>query len=444
MVHGRYLVDMLRCFICLVALFEDHIGAQQNNVYFEKGESVILFCKVNATSWCTWDGPGVNGGEFSTFSDRMVIDQSLPNANRLMIIGNISLGEYNLQISNASNEDEGAYRCSIVDGAARQTHVFLQMKEQPSNISVNGANKGVRHGIEGRPLVLNCSVTSGIPDESILWYNGSVLLDIGGPGIFSMTIVPQRYDHDRIYTCIVNSSALRVPLKTSIMLDIKYKPVLTLNSDKPLRRLSNTDQIEIHIDEGHNLTISCSVDSNPPVLKVNFYRNLHQVKNVKSAHTLEFIGIKREDKGLYECRAKNEVDETYENVTVIVEYPPSIVITKYFENTGLQCSPEGKPQNYTFHPWLHHSELGDFIRQLDNNEIVRFKEVGINTQNYKWNGIYTCRAENGIKDVNGTLIQSGQVLVKQAGQNEFYSEVMEKFDDAGDIYSFVKCLFCKQ
>lgn len=106
--------------------------------------------------------------------------------------------------------------------------------------------------------------------------------------------------------------------------------------------------------------------------------------------------------------------------------PPSINITKYLGNTGLQCYPDGKPHSYTFYPWLHKSEFGQFIRQLDNNEIIRFKEVGINTQNYKWNGIYICRAENGIKDVNGTLIQSGQILVKQAGQNVFYSEVMEK------------------
>lgn len=58
----------------------------------------------------------------------MVIDQSLPNAHRLKIIGKISLGEYNLHISNATVEDEGAYRCSIVDEAAKQTHVILQMK----------------------------------------------------------------------------------------------------------------------------------------------------------------------------------------------------------------------------------------------------------------------------------------------------------------------------
>lgn len=100
---------------------------------------------------------------------------------------------------------------------------------------------------------------------------------------------------------------------------IADKPVLIINSDKLVHPIFNTDQIEIHVDEGQNLTIYCLVDSNPPVSNVNFYRNFHQLKNVKSALTLELIGIKREDKGFYECRAKNEVGETYKNVTVLVE-----------------------------------------------------------------------------------------------------------------------------
>lgn len=99
--------------------------------------------------------------------------------------------------------------------------------------------------------------------------------------------------------------------------------------------------------------------------------------------------------------------------------PPSINITKYSGNTGLQCSPEGEPQNYTFYPWLHKSEFGEFIRQLNSKEIIKFKEEGNKTWNYDLNGMYICRAENGVKDVNGKLLQSGQFLVKREGQINF-------------------------
>lgn len=95
--------------------------------------------------------------------------------------------------------------------------------------------------------------------------------------------------------------------------------------------------------------------------------------------------------------------------------PPSISIKKNLENTGLRCCPKGKPSNYTFHPWLHHSELGEFIRQLHSNETISFKDEGNNTRKYEFNGLYSCRVDNGVEDVNGKLIQSKQVLVKQEG-----------------------------
>lgn len=119
--------------------------------------------------------------------------------------------------------------------------------------------------------------------------------------------------------CSVFSSENRRHLLCFKWFLITDKPLLTLNSDKSVRILDNLDQIEILVDEGQNLTISCSVDSNPSATKMNFYGNDKLFKNANSALTLEFIGIKKEEQGLYKCVAKNNLGETYKNVTVIVQ-----------------------------------------------------------------------------------------------------------------------------
>lgn len=99
--------------------------------------------------------------------------------------------------------------------------IFLTVA--PWNITIKNVHTGVLQGKENQPLVLNCSVNSGIPKESIMWYKGSSLLGKGGPGNYALDIVPNRSDHEAICTCIVNSSALRIPLNQSIKLDIKCK-----------------------------------------------------------------------------------------------------------------------------------------------------------------------------------------------------------------------------
>lgn len=99
------------------------------------------------------------------------------------------------------------------------TFIFLTVA--PWNITIHNAPTGVLQGKENHQLVINCSVNSGIPNESIMWFKGSTLLAIGGPGNYALEIVPNRSYHENTYTCVVNSSALKTSLNQSVKLDIK-------------------------------------------------------------------------------------------------------------------------------------------------------------------------------------------------------------------------------
>lgn len=90
-------------------------------------------CNVNSNSWPTWDGPGLNGSNFTTYSDNLIIDENLPNAQKLEIVGNISAGEYSMKISNFSSEEEGLYRCSE----------FVNNRTQPKQTKISLKIKGI-------------------------------------------------------------------------------------------------------------------------------------------------------------------------------------------------------------------------------------------------------------------------------------------------------------
>lgn len=104
-------------------------------------------------------------------------------------------------------------------------YTFSFLIEPPWNITVQNANTGVLQGEENRSLVLNCSVKKNSPKALIMWYNGSSLLGLGGPSwTYSVfKIIPQRYDHNKSYTCVVKSSKFRTALHKSIILDIQCK-----------------------------------------------------------------------------------------------------------------------------------------------------------------------------------------------------------------------------
>lgn len=77
-------------------------------VYAEEGDSVTLFCNINPFSIIAeWYGRRVNEDSFRKYSEGVSINPGLPNAFKLKI----SLGKYDLQISNVSVNEEGLYRC---------------------------------------------------------------------------------------------------------------------------------------------------------------------------------------------------------------------------------------------------------------------------------------------------------------------------------------------
>ncbi|XP_063418553.1 uncharacterized protein LOC134701344 [Mytilus trossulus] len=98
-----------------------------------------------------------------------------------------------------------------------------------------------------------------------------------------------------------------------------------------------------------------------------------------------------------------------EVVKITVQYPPSVTITFAQEESVLHCIPDGNPSSYTFHFWEHRSNFGQTIRMLGNNQDLQLQSRDLR---YQMNGIYICRVENGVKDINGSTIQLAETRVQ--------------------------------
>jgi hypothetical protein len=55
--------------------------------------------------------------------------------------------------------------------------------------------EGIIQATAGYPVTINCSVSSGIPNETMIWNYNNIVVAIGGPAFISYTFSPARKDH---------------------------------------------------------------------------------------------------------------------------------------------------------------------------------------------------------------------------------------------------------
>jgi hypothetical protein len=84
----------------------------QKRITTTEGSTLILRCSSSSTIRKSWKKSALTDFNFTTYADGNQIDPSLEHANRISVVGNFSIGIYNLQILNVSLVDEGLYRCS--------------------------------------------------------------------------------------------------------------------------------------------------------------------------------------------------------------------------------------------------------------------------------------------------------------------------------------------
>lgn len=123
-------------------------------------------------------------------------------------------------------------------------HNDILITALPTNLEIlNVDDNYTVTGKENIQLDLICLVKSGKPPEVLTWRKNRTIIRQGGPSKLVYSFIPDKTDHQSVYSCEVQTSFMEMPLKMTIHLDIQCKQSTTLL--KVIRVFSIQIQIQI-------------------------------------------------------------------------------------------------------------------------------------------------------------------------------------------------------
>ena len=107
---------------------------------------------------------------------------------------------------------------------SNNNYIFVFNAESPTNIAVQTeTEEGITQATAGYPVTINCSVNSGMPNETMIWkYNNTVVV-VGGPAFISYTFTPARKDHLQNLTCSASNNNFSQAITKTIQLNVHCK-----------------------------------------------------------------------------------------------------------------------------------------------------------------------------------------------------------------------------
>ncbi|CAC5399801.1 unnamed protein product [Mytilus coruscus] len=191
----------------------------QNIRYVKLEDTVELQCPTRSeSSEIIWFGPK----HVTPISRGRTIYKS-KNSHRFEVFGDFSIGEYHLRIINIKISDVGIYKCTI--SVLKRTYQYefdIKLEKPPTDLTIKNTESGnIIHATEGRDLILECQVISGVPKESLIWIHRGIELNESNSGVAKLVISPRVAYHLDQFTCKAESSALKIPLSKTVTLMVQ-------------------------------------------------------------------------------------------------------------------------------------------------------------------------------------------------------------------------------
>ncbi|XP_051557787.1 B-cell receptor CD22-like [Myxocyprinus asiaticus] len=254
-----------------------------------------------------------------------------------------------LILQSVRREDAGRYSCAVHGYNLTSPHTYLNVKYAPKNVSVSISGSG--EIVLGDSVNLTCSCDSNPPVLNYTWFKENTT--VGSEEIYSITWI--RSDHSGEYKC-----------KSKNEVGEKYSDAVTLNVLYPPKNVSVSISGSGEIVEGDSVNLTCSCDSNPPVVNYTWFKD---EKMVEAGEIYSITRIRPDHSGEYKCKSRNEVGEKYSDVvTLNVLYPPSDVSVSISgsgeivlgDSVTLTCSCDSNPPvlNYTWFKGNETSAVG--------------------------------------------------------------------------------------
>ncbi|XP_048379703.2 sialic acid-binding Ig-like lectin 11 isoform X2 [Stegostoma tigrinum] len=273
-------------------------GSKVSSINIIEGESAVIICSV----------------------------ESFPASNLMWRHLNVTISrttsnnELRLVISYITSKDTGDYQCVAEnEHGAVMGSITITVQHAPENLaitSLDGFKASSINVTEGESAVIICSVES-FPASNLTWRHFNVTINkISSNNELWLEIPRITYRETGDYQCVAENKHGAV--ERSITITVEYPPRETTVS---------TSGASGGIREGHNVTLTCSSESVPPISHYTWFRvkgNTSTRLN-SSSQILSFTPVTRgNDAGFY-CTVTNPLGNSSSSMTHLnVEYKPEI------------------------------------------------------------------------------------------------------------------------
>lgn len=233
------------------------------------GDVVIFQCSVNITDFGSTILYWSKDNHHLSVNDRLADSLDRGLKSRLSVIGNRTLGEYNLMIENVRRTDVGSYICSYIGFSsggqtsrpASLTVLIPPRSEFPLCFILAQTLKStgqVDTLWPGQTARLRCVSVGGEPPATLVWKrkNATISSTKTSESIHERVLTPS--DNGVAFVCEASSPALKVPKKCEVT-PLKILPTVQV-------RLMTREVIE-----GSNASYHCEASAIPAVNTIAWY-----------------------------------------------------------------------------------------------------------------------------------------------------------------------------
>ncbi|XP_034947466.1 fasciclin-2 isoform X2 [Chelonus insularis] len=338
--------------------------------------------------------------------------------NERLITGDHYIVEtHALKINQVRDDDKGVYTCHaavLQTGELQERLITLEVQEKPK---INEVSSEIEI-IEGRAQKIDICNATGKPAPKYSWLNTIRKVNLSeadrfyvdrDTGILQITNVQD--DDEGEYQCIAENVAgsAMLPIRVNVL---KKPKIMEFQNKTVVVGKEVKLECKVYGKPAPGVTFRKQTASKSFVLGNQpnddriVLRTYDDNTTGKTTAVLTISNVLREDDGLYECIAKNKVEEARKNGHLTVEFPPSFasminqtVWSWDRRPVNLTCIAESIP-NATIQ-WFH----GDrplFQQNVHVDDTIVYKQFGkgpnstlnIIPSDARYYGFYKCKASN--------------------------------------------------
>ncbi|XP_017893195.1 hemicentin-1-like [Ceratina calcarata] len=392
--------------------------------------------------------------------------------------------------------DDGYWECQVTSGDFTRQDALtslpsrLLVRVKPRNPRLEYGGTILNTGLtlrEGQEVTISCVSRYGNPPALIKWYIGGEEVEplreqtntteVDSPKTWAahslLRVRGQRENHGLPIRCITMHPSSLVPASAETLLDVHYSPEVRIETKPRLLMAALEDSasfmsLKCFADGNPSGTIKWFKDSAPIAVASNVVTlmlNRTQPNGTTTGSELRFEPVKRNDAGLYSCKAVNVIGEsTAANYRLDVQYAPTLREdgafneTQRFEETTLlgtslepfECTDfdANPPAQYR---WMH--LRGGVTDNIENSLQTKDGGKRLRLENVMWSdeGEYRCVAFNVINGVRRETPSEARYVLHVTGPPEIQARpssagkgIHESLGWAGEPEHILKSRFCSR